>query len=267
MDAGLDEHASPEGGWKRGGIAVFWRRGFNVALRGMPQYYIDVDVKEDDGFTWRFTGVYGEAQSDLKHRTWQHLRNLYDDPSLPWMCAGDFNEILFSYEKEGGRQRQQQCMDRFRETLEHCQLNDLGYEGDCFTWRNHNHIAENYIRERLDRAVANDRWGARFPTARLINGDPRHLDHRPLIITTERTVRGREYRGAACFCFEASWLEEENCGKVVKEAWRGAMEDPHQSAHDALKAMAVGLADWSYHVLGDLEKRVKKIKKRSGRVP
>jgi hypothetical protein len=41
-----------------------------VTLRGMSQYYIDVEVKEDDGFRWRFTGVYGEAQSDLKHRTW-----------------------------------------------------------------------------------------------------------------------------------------------------------------------------------------------------
>lgn len=77
-------------------------------------------------------------------------------PAVPWLCAGDFNEILFAHEKEGGREKSQLCMDRFRETLTLCQLHDLGYEGDVFTWWNHNHVAENYIRERLDRACAND---------------------------------------------------------------------------------------------------------------
>jgi hypothetical protein len=84
------------------GIAVFWQRGIDVALRGMSQYYIDVDVKGEDGFTWRFTGVYGEAQSDQKHHTWQQLMNLNVDLVRPWLCAGDFDEILFSHEKEGG---------------------------------------------------------------------------------------------------------------------------------------------------------------------
>jgi hypothetical protein len=36
-------------------------------------------------------------------------------------------------EKEGGRPRSQLCMGRFRETLEHCQLHDLGYEGEITT--------------------------------------------------------------------------------------------------------------------------------------
>lgn len=156
-----------------------------MSLRNIAQYYIDVDVKEDDGFEWRFTRVYGEAQGDLKYRTWQHLRGLHVQPAKPWLCAGDFNKILLSHEKEGGRPRSQVCMDRFRETLEHCQLYDLGFEGDVFTWRNHNHVAADYIRERLDRAVANDLWMLRFPNYRVINGDPRHSDHRPVIITTD----------------------------------------------------------------------------------
>lgn len=171
-----------------------------------------MDIKEEDGFIWRFTGVYGESQHDLKHRTWQHLAALRVDPVVPWMCVGDFNEILFSHEREGGRLRGQQCMDQFREALEYCQLRDLGYEGDTFTWRNHSHVAENYIRERLDRAVANDLWRSRFPGARVINGDPRHSHYRPLIITTERVGAGCR-RGAGGFKFEASWPKE---GKV----WR-----------------------------------------------
>jgi hypothetical protein len=36
-----------------------------------------------------------------------------------------------------------------------CGLHDLGYSGDTYTWRNHNHTLEGYIRVRLDRAVGN----------------------------------------------------------------------------------------------------------------
>jgi hypothetical protein len=131
----------------------------------------------------------------------------------PWLCAGDFNEILFS--QDGERPRSQSCMDRFRETLEYCRLHDLGFDGDIFTWRNHNHIAADYIRERLDRAVANEEWRRRFPCARVINGDPRHSDHRLVIIMTDRPVDRERREGGRSFHFEAAWLQEE-------EVWAGS---------------------------------------------
>lgn len=173
-------------------MAVFWRGGVDVSLRNMTKYHIDMDIKEEDGVQWRLTGVYGEAQTDRKHKTWQDLRDMNSRPAKPWLCVGDFNEILFSHEKEGGKDRSQSCMDRFREALEFCELRDLGFEGDIFTWRNHNHNANEYIRERLDRAVANDQWRMHFPGVRVINGDPRHSDHRPVIIMTDFSpVQGR----------------------------------------------------------------------------
>lgn len=85
------------------GIAVLWRRGVDVTLRNYSKYHIDMDVKDDEGREWRFTGVYGESQSDLKDFTWQTLRNLISVPVKPWLLAGDFNEILFAHEKEGGK--------------------------------------------------------------------------------------------------------------------------------------------------------------------
>jgi hypothetical protein len=61
-----------------------------------------MDVMEDDGFGWRFTGVYGFPQTKDRHKTWTLLRDLYAQEDLPWLAAGDFNEILFQREKEGG---------------------------------------------------------------------------------------------------------------------------------------------------------------------
>lgn len=123
-------------------------------------------------------------------------------------------------------------------------------------------MAADYIQERLDRAVANDMWMGRFPGYQVINGDPRHSDHRPAIVTSDRPVVKAE-RGSrrSRFKFEASWLEEEKCVQVVGDAWRRAMNAQQKGAYDALKLVAVDLTDWSRNVLGDLEKRIKKVRK------
>lgn len=137
-----------------GGLALFWKRGLEAELHNMSSFHIDVEVKEADGFKWRFTGVYGEAHAYQKGLTWRLMRNLHNQMSMPWICAGDFNEILDSHEKQGGQDRAQICVERFRDALEFYEK-DLGFEGDGFKWWNHNHSDERYIRERPDRAMAN----------------------------------------------------------------------------------------------------------------
>jgi hypothetical protein len=170
---------------KGGGLAVFWLRGIDVVLRNFSDNHIDVDVCEDDGYKWRFTGIYGFPQTEDRHKTWTLLRDLHSQEDVPWLCAGDFNEILYQHEKEGGLLRPQAQMDRFREAMVDCELQDLGFEGDVYTWRNNNRRAQGYVRERLDRALANMEWRAHFATVHVLNGDPRHSDHRPIIISTE----------------------------------------------------------------------------------
>jgi hypothetical protein len=145
-------------------------------------------------------------------------------------------------------------MDNFREALTYCQLHDLGYEGDVFTWRNHNHVAENYIRERLDRAVANDEWRIRFPGTQVINGGPRHSDHRSVTIVTDQMLRGGMRAQSREFRFEAAWLGEEKCAEVVGDAWKEAIGGSGNSISEAIKSVAGGLMNWSTNVLGDLEK-------------
>ena len=58
--------------------------------------------KEDE---WRFTGFYGEPDTRIRNESWEKLRRLKNKFTLPWLCAGDFNEILKADEKWGGRLR------------------------------------------------------------------------------------------------------------------------------------------------------------------
>ena len=204
---------------KSGGLAIFWKSGVNFHLRSASRLYIDGDVVEKDGSVWRLTGFYGEPGSDKKELSWKASRMLNAGRRHPWLCLGDFNEILWSHEKEGGQPRPQIYMDRFRLAMEDYKLSDLGFKGDVFTWWNNSHH-DQYIRERLDRAVADDEWQAKFPGFSVRNGDPRHSDHRPVIVTMEKEVTSRRRGHAPAFRFEAGWVQEENCEMIVENAWK-----------------------------------------------
>lgn len=72
----------------------------------------------------------------------------------PWLVLGDFNEIVDMKEKTGGRSRSEQQMATFQDVLSSCELWDLRYMGQKFTWCNNREGMEK-ICKRLDRCVAN----------------------------------------------------------------------------------------------------------------
>jgi hypothetical protein len=161
---------------------------------------------------WRLTGFYGEPSGKNKYKSWEYIRQLNIEFDLPWIILGDFNEILYAHEKEGGNMRPPGMTQNFRQCLSECGLEDLGYIGDIFTWR------RGEIRERLDRAVGNERWSAMFPFAAVINKEHSRSDHRPIVVDTEYHVGMCPSRRSARQ-FEARWLKEETVEEIVKTSW------------------------------------------------
>ena len=51
---------------------------------------------------WRFTGFYGEPKTHRRIEAWNKLRGLNSRLNVPWLCAGDFSEIIKKDEKLGG---------------------------------------------------------------------------------------------------------------------------------------------------------------------
>uniref|UniRef100_A0A8R7TP82 Endonuclease/exonuclease/phosphatase domain-containing protein n=1 Tax=Triticum urartu TaxID=4572 RepID=A0A8R7TP82_TRIUA len=246
---------------KSGGLALFWKKEIRMELHNYSRYHIDAEVIEKDGFKWLFTGIYGEPSSDRREITWRLMRILKQQLNLPWLCAGDFNEILFNHEKKGGPARAQSQMEGFRLALVDCGLKDLGFIGDKYTWRNHSD-ASRYIKERLDRAVGSRSWCARFPHCKVVNGDPRHSDHRPVTIHIKGVVGAQKFRRRAHnFRFEARWLQEEDCEAIVNNAWAKAKRRGETTIQGMLSMVAGDLKNWDANVLGDLQKRIKDLKK------
>lgn len=136
--------------------------------------------------------------------------------SLPWLAIGDFNEILYHYEKEGGRVRTQRQLQQFHDAIDDCALVGMDFTGDMFTWQ------RGKIQEQLDRGVVNAQWRDMFPRVVLVNGEMLKSDHRPICVDTERPG---VQQGQANYprCFEARWLKEDTVQEVVQTAWARAV--------------------------------------------
>lgn len=87
-------------------------------------------------------------------------------------------------------------------------------------------------------------------------------DHRLVIVEMDlggSCPLGR--RGSPPFGFEAGWIEEEQCGEIVNNAWKLSMEVRGGKVREALQVVALDLQDCSRNVLGDLEKRIKRTRR------
>lgn len=119
-----------------GGLAMLWNPDINVEIKSYSKHHVDVVVHSEKGSYWRCIGIYGHPESDQKKHTWELLRRLAALSFLPWLCFGDFNEVLNLNEKSGGRDRRASMVIDFREAIRDCGLMDLGSTGYPFTWSN-----------------------------------------------------------------------------------------------------------------------------------
>jgi hypothetical protein len=120
---------------RSGGLALWWKQEVEVLVRPWCNIFIDAQITFN-GKVWRFSGIYGEPCTECRFRTWEAIHFLNSQDDLPWLCAGDFNEVLFQHEQLGGNPRNIKQMEDFASCLSECGLKDLGYRGYDFTWNN-----------------------------------------------------------------------------------------------------------------------------------
>jgi hypothetical protein len=168
-------------------MGFLWNDEIKLDILPYWQYHLDLVITEGDNDPWRLTCVYGDAQVSERHKTWDMLKFMKSSSSLPWMCIGDFNEVLHQHEHEGMLERSVGQIEGFREALDVCELVDLGYEGNKWTFEKRV-VGGSFCRVRLDRALATAPWSSGFPTATL-----RHLtgvtsDHCLIFISWRETM-------------------------------------------------------------------------------
>ncbi|KAK8332045.1 hypothetical protein V6Z12_A10G114500 [Gossypium hirsutum] len=201
----------------KGWLSLRWKGNSLVRLKSFSSFHIDVEVNDNEcGEVWRLTGFYGNPDSRSRNESWNLLRQLSHDCSVPWVVLGDFSEITNSFEKKGGRLQSARQMKDFQMALEDYSLNDLGFVGRWFTWERGRVFATN-IRERLDRGVATLSWVNLFPNYQVEHLSHSFSDHCPILLDIMRTGWNNYGKTDNLFHFEAKWCLENSFDEVIRK--------------------------------------------------
>ncbi|XP_019179165.1 PREDICTED: uncharacterized protein LOC109174381 [Ipomoea nil] len=200
-----------------GGLALLWRANNTARLISYSDNHVDIEVSIPGFDKWRMTGFYGFSKRPQRGESWDLIRSLANKSDLPWVMIGDFNDLLFQYEKRGGNPHPDSLLRGFGETLEDCGLMQLPMSGYPFTWEKGKGTPD-WIEERLDKVLATQSWRDLVVDASVQNILTRKSDHSALFlgILNLRERRDGLRRG---FRFEMAWLHDDGCRDVVERAW------------------------------------------------
>ncbi|KAK4284321.1 hypothetical protein QN277_001173 [Acacia crassicarpa] len=138
-----------------GGLAIWWVDSVKVDILFSSTNIIHtrisssvVDVPDLISF------IYGPPIEEDRKLCWQEITRISRNINEPWLCLGDFNEILSQFEKCGGQPRAWRRILNFKCFIAGCDLDDLGFNGARYTWCNKRDPPDT-IHERIDRALGN----------------------------------------------------------------------------------------------------------------
>jgi hypothetical protein len=130
---GFDEAFAVDRIGRSGGIAIMWKNKVRCRIINYSQNFINIELSSDSWNSCRFTGFYGYPEHERRRESWDLLRSLAQDTSLPWCVMGDFNDMLSAEDKRGGTAQPNWLIRGFREAVQDSRLVDLPMEAYQFT--------------------------------------------------------------------------------------------------------------------------------------
>ena len=164
---------------RSGGLALYSKSAYKVQVLKFGRNFIDVQVENAEVGKWRYTEFYGFHEMSRRRDSWELLHSLSSISSLPWICIGDFNDLLHISEKQGRCEHPNWKLNGFQATVSDSGLVDLGMDDYQYTWERFRGTVD-WVEERLDRALAFSAWISLFPRARELSLEAMCSDHLPI---------------------------------------------------------------------------------------
>ncbi|VFQ86926.1 unnamed protein product [Cuscuta campestris] len=234
------------------GIWTLWNNSVEVTISATNPQFMVMEVRLDSRNKFSLAVVYASPTRHLRRKLWSALRRDKVGIITPWITAGDFNSVMHRDEVSNPDQFDYHRCSNFNEWIFDEGLLDMGFSGQCFTWKRGNE-GTTFKGARLDRALCSIDW-----LDKNIDTDVRHLtainsDHCPLLLsfgnirTTRRT--GFKYQGA--------WASHTNFMNVINKTW-----DPNCTVQANSKNMAAAFDNWNRDTFGNIYQRKKTLTRR-----
>jgi hypothetical protein len=237
---------------------MFWTNAVKLDIISYNERCIDCYIDRSNiDIGWRASGVYGFSSHQQKPQTYDLIKNLSQNNTHEnWLMFGDFNMVLNHAEKLGGRDINYTHTNLFQDTLNDCQLQDLGYHGETFTWSN-NQEDDHHIKERLDRFCASPSWISRFPRVTNYHLPSLSSDHNPILLVFGSNYDSRnDTRGTTTIKrFEHIWLHDRQSSTIIKEAWTNSNEDTYTKLQHAFN----NVYQWGQNTYGNVPRQIKEL--------
>jgi len=83
-----------------GGLAIFWQDSIHLTLEHQSLDLFDLlCFIRECGISMRLTCLRAPALVSLRLLFWDKLKLINTHNTLPWLCIGDFNEVMYHWEK------------------------------------------------------------------------------------------------------------------------------------------------------------------------
>lgn len=140
-------------------------------------------------------------------KLWEYLDFVNSCHQLPWVLAGDFNEMLHVEDKLGGA-----LSNRHKGWFDNNAMVDLGFYGPKYTW------TYKRVFEGLNRAICNLAWRSLFAEAHVKHLPRTKSDHNPIKLYLKSGFTTSP--GNRPFRFEAMWLKHEGFNDFITQKWQ-----------------------------------------------
>ena len=175
-----------------GGLEMLWNEDLDFEIASYNNHHIDTIIRGIDGRQWRCSEIYGHPEVGQKRHTWTLLRRQVGLFTYPWICYGDFNEILNLNEKTGGNDRNLSMVADFKEVINECKLSDIECRGYPFTWSNRR-FGPHFVEEKLDRFLGSQEWEVGGIELIAYNLDLWCSDHSLVMLKMQERNKGVNY--------------------------------------------------------------------------